>query len=364
MSRAIRGMLILAWAVLAAVVSGGCGGSTPIEPPPAAASPPSGSLVVLAAGIDYAAPIYQEAGAELGAQNLTLNYQIVPLPTGAPRLRRPGPPVLAAESSRPLGELPRLSDTSELYVPIAFGALAVLYNLPGVHSLRLTARALSDIYLGRVRNWDSKEIASTNHGVRLPSMPITVLHRDDPATATQLLTQYLATASRHWRRTIGSDLTVTWPTGAAESADATLRQTLAATPGAIGYTDQSTALQNRLPTVSLRNPAGHWIAPTLAATSAVGLVPHGSGSLSVGTINAPVPGAYPVAAEAFMLTARDPCDAGFSHPEASGVQRVLRYMLGPGQGVVRRFSFAPLPRSLRRSAQALVRRMSCGGQPI
>jgi hypothetical protein len=86
--------------------------------------------------------------------------------------------------------------------------------------------------------------------------------------------------------------------------------------------------------------------------------------LSLSTINARVPGAYPIVSEAYMATLNDLCNAGFSHPEASGVQKLLGYMLGEGQAVARELSYAPLPPSLRASALHLVSGMQCGADGV
>ena len=65
-----------------------------------------------------------------------------------------------------------------------------------------------------------------------------------------------------------------------------------------------------------------------------------------------------------MATLTDLCNAGFTHPEASGVQRLLGYMLGEGQAVARELSFAPLPPALRASARRLVSGMQCGNDGV
>jgi phosphate transport system substrate-binding protein len=143
-----------------------------------------------------------------------------------------------------------------------------------------------------------------------------------------------------------------------------MRQVISQTPGAIGYTDQATALQNHLRTAALRNPLGDFVAPSLRAVSTVGLQSPAGDDLSLSTVNARVHGAYPIAAEEYLLTFRDPCAAGLSHPEAAGDQRFLTYMLGPGQRVVRQLSFAPLPRSLRASARREVRALQCDGDTV
>jgi phosphate transport system substrate-binding protein len=338
-------------------------GSTPSHPPPAAASPTPGSVVLRAEGSDYAAPIYQEVSNLLDGRRLTLNYHLIGVASAVARLPKQTVAFVASDSSQPLGDLPHVKDTSELYVPVAFGAVVVIYDVPGLHvPLRLRGGVLADIFLGRVRSWNDPEIAASNPGVPLPSMPIMPVHRSDATTVTDIFTQYLAAISPRWRKNSGSGASVSWPTGVAESDDASMRQIVAQTPGAIGYTDQATALQNNLLTVRLRNPAGDYVAPTLPAATAAGRQLNGPGDLSLPTIDARVPGAYPIVDEAYVLTMRDPCYAGLSLSEALGVRRVLNYLLGAGQRVAARLSFAPLPAGLRARARAEVGALRCYGQ--
>jgi phosphate transport system substrate-binding protein len=134
--------------------------------------------------------------------------------------------------------------------------------------------------------------------------------------------------------------------------------------GAIGYTEQATAIQDRLQTASLRNRSGAYVAPTLRATTAVGDQPHAPGDLSFSTVDAPGAGAYPIASGIYMLTYRDPCEAGLVPREAQAAQQVLDFVLAGGQSLVRRLSFAPLPSGLRADARSAVRHLLCASQPI
>lgn len=364
MTDRLRALAAAAGLLAAGALAAGCG-SQPHRPPPATASPPPGSVVVQMDGADYGAPIYEEVGNQLQGSGVTLNYKLLAPGSEPARLGHGPVGLLAGSSSTELGNLPFVRDSAELYVPVGFGATAVTYNLRGLRApLRLTGRALADIYLGRVRTWNAHEIRAINPGVSLPHESITIVHRSDAATATDLFTRYLSENSARWKNGPGHGVSISWPTGTGEGDDATVRQTVAETPGAIGYTEQDSALQNRLPTVRLRNPAGRYVGPTLPAIAAAGTQSHSPGELSLTTIDSRAPAAYPASAELFMLAVHDGCDAGLSHPEAAGVQRVLEYVLGPGQRVVRQFSFAPLPRALREQARDEVRRMRCGGQEI
>ena len=139
-----------------------------------------------------------------------------------------------------------------------------------------------------------------------------------------------------------------------------MREVVSQTPGTIGYTDASTAVRNRLPAVHLRTSGGDYVAPSLRSLTAVGRQPLEPNDLSLPTISAPVPRAYPIASEQYLLTLRDLCTAGRSDAEQAAVKRLLLYLLGEGQSVARDLSLAPLPPHLRARARQAVRAMHCG----
>jgi phosphate transport system substrate-binding protein len=364
MARTARYARRAAGVVAAASLLVGCG-STPKQPPAAAGSPQPGSTVVHGLGGAEAAPLYQEIGNRLLGSGTTLNYQLVGGVRVTSVLRRSSVSFVAAQTLRPLGELPRMSDSAEILVPVAFGGVAVIYHLPGLAKpLRLRGGVIAGIFEERIKRWNDRRIRHDNPGMSLPATTITVVHRAEASSASELFTAYLAASSHRWQRQTGSGLNVSWPAGTAVPDDATMRQVIGSTPGAIGYTDQATALRNHLPSARLRTATGDYVGPSLRATSAVGdqaLVP---GDLSLPTIGVRIPGAYPITSEQYVLTLRDLCTAGRSQAEEEAVQHVLQYLLGPGQAVARQLLFAPLPSHLRRAARREVRTMHCGSGTV
>ena len=56
---------------------------------------------------------------------------------------------------------------------MVLGAVSVAYNVPGVQSgLKLDGPTVADIFLGKVTNWNAKEIGDLNPGVTLPNLPV------------------------------------------------------------------------------------------------------------------------------------------------------------------------------------------------
>jgi phosphate transport system substrate-binding protein len=124
--------------VLAAVVGlGACGSSSSSSSGSSSGSATSGSSgaggsgTINGSGSTLAAPIYQQWGQNLGSQGLTVNYNplgsgagIAALQSGTVDFAGSDPAMKPSEMQKAKGPV--------LQFPIAFGAITVAYNLPGV----------------------------------------------------------------------------------------------------------------------------------------------------------------------------------------------------------------------------------------
>src|SRR5712692_6542766 len=63
------------------------------------------------------------------------------------------------------------------HIPTVMGAVVIIYNVPGVTELRLTAETLSGIYWGKITKWNDAALKKDNPGAKLPDTAITVAHR-------------------------------------------------------------------------------------------------------------------------------------------------------------------------------------------
>ena len=74
-----------------------------------------------------------------------------------------------------------------LLLPMTAGNIVLAYNLPGAKSgLQLSRQALADIFLGKLKNWNDPAIANSNPGVKLPDLPINVIHRSEGSGTTDV----------------------------------------------------------------------------------------------------------------------------------------------------------------------------------
>jgi phosphate transport system substrate-binding protein len=317
------------------------------------------------AGSTLAAPIYMQWGSSLSSQGLTVNYQgtgsgagIAQLQAGTVDFAGSDPPMKPSEIAKAKGPVAQF--------PIAFGAITVAYNLSGVKTgLKLDGKTIADIFLGKVKTWSDPEIKALNPGLSLPSTSITIIHRSDSSGTTKGFTTFLSDYSPAWTKAAGKpDKIVNWPTGTGAKGNAGVAAAIKQTPGAVGYLDQTYALQGGFPYASVKNSAGTFVTPTLAATSAAAIGIKIPKALTISTINSPNPSAYPIVSQTFLIVYMDMCKAGVSQSVASGVKKFITYGLGPGQAVEKQLFYAPLPASILAKDQAQLGTLTCNGSPL
>jgi phosphate transport system substrate-binding protein len=202
-----------------------------------------------------------------------------------------------------------------LTIPIVGGALAIIYNLPGVtQQLKLNGTVLADIYLGTVTNWNASAIQTLNPGVTLPNETIYTVHRSDPAGTTYVLTNFLSEDSTTWASTVGQGISVAFPTAPKQIAlkgNSAVLSEVETTSYTIGYSDLTDVLDAKSPPgyAAVLNPTGSYVSPTIASTTAAInaklatiTLPDSSGSwYNVSLVNAPGATSYPLATFVFLF---------------------------------------------------------------
>src|SRR5436190_1714563 len=81
-------------------------------------------------------------------------------------------------------------DGKSMHVPTVLGAVVPTWNLAEGPSLKFTGGLIADIFLGKVKMWDDPAIKALNPDAKLPSTPITVIHRSDGSGTTYCFTDY------------------------------------------------------------------------------------------------------------------------------------------------------------------------------
>lgn len=327
-------------------------------------------VTITGAGSTFAAPLYGQLGSEYKAKSeTTINYQSVGSGAGVAQFIANTVNFGATDVALKDSEVAKAqANGTPLNLPVAFGAVTVSYNVPGVKSgLKLDGPTIANIYLGTITNWNDPAIAKLNPSVKLPDLQISPVYRSDGSGTTAQFTQFLSAVSPEWASQVGSDKTVKWPTGTGSKGNEGVAATTSQTKGAIGYVELAYALQNKFTTAAVKNKAGQYVTPSLQSTSKAGEnLPNLPNDLRFSAINSPSQGAYPIASATFIAVYKDTCQAKevTDAQQAQALKGWLNYLLGPGQEGMKKLQYAPLPGTLLNKTQAMVNGMTCDGKAI
>jgi len=256
-----------------------------------------------------------------------------------------------------------------LQFPVAFGAITVSYNLPGIKTgLKLTGPLVAEIFAGKITKWNDPAITSLNPGMKLPSTAITVVHRSDSSGTTAGFTTYLADVSPSWKSSIGAGKLVKWPGGTGGAGNSGVAAAVKQTPGAVGYVEQAYALVNNFTFAAIKNGSSY-VLPTLANTSAAAVGAKISPILGMVTVDSKGAGSYPISSQTFLDVYTDPCkNGGASAGTAKALKSYLAYAFGAGQKTLGSGSgqipYAPLPASLAAKDNTQLTKLACNGSPV
>jgi phosphate transport system substrate-binding protein len=340
LARRLVGRCVLALVLV--LLAGACGRG-PAEP--AARPAPAESRAELrGAGATFPEPIYAQWFSEFErAQGVAVDYQAVGSGSGVDRFL--AGKVDFAATDAPLTDAEVAAAVRRggpvLHVPTVLGAVAVIYNLPGVQqALKLDGKLLADLFQGRVKRWDAPEVARANPGVKLPALAVRPVHRSDSSGTTANFTQYLGQVSAGFKARVGSGKQVSWPGGLAGKGSDGVSALVQRTSGAVGYAELAHALRNQLTFAEVANPAGRFVAATIASTSAAAkdlrAVP---ADLRASLVGARDPTAYPIATWTFLVVHRRQVDAA----RGAALSRLLWFATHDAQAAATDLEYAPLP---------------------
>jgi phosphate transport system substrate-binding protein len=149
--------------------------------------------------------------------------------------------------------------------PTAIAGEDLVYNLPGIKpgEIVLSGPVVADIYMGKITKWNDPAIVKLNHGVKLPDMAITVVHRSDASGTTFTFANYLSKVSDEWKSKLGANTSIAWPTGIGGKGNEGVSAYVQKLQGAIGYVEYAYILENKLAYSRMINSAGKVVSPSL-----------------------------------------------------------------------------------------------------
>ncbi len=318
-----------------------------------AATPALAVSTLNGGGATFPFPIYSKWFAEYNKvkPDLEINYQSIGSGGGIQQITRRTVDFGASDAPMTNKQLFKI-DGKLLHIPTVLGAVVPVYNLQGIGTLNFTGEILADIFLAKILRWNDPKIQKENPGVKLPDMPIVVVHRSDGSGTTYCWADYLAKVSKEWEKKVGVAVALAWPIGLGARGNEGVSGLIMQTPNSIGYVELAYAKQNGIAYGSVKNSSGKVIQANVEsiAASADGVkIP---ADYRVSVTNSPNENAYPISTFTWLLIYEK--NAGGKGPV---IREFLKWMLEDGQKMAPELGFAPLPERVKKMVEDTIEKI-------
>ncbi|MDR0933113.1 MAG: phosphate ABC transporter substrate-binding protein PstS [Victivallales bacterium] len=301
------------------------------------------AMTLNGAGASCPAPVYQTwTYSYTQTGSVTVNYQSVGSGAGVNQLKEKT--VDFAGSDNPLTLEEQQKDGLEQF-PMLTGGVVLIVNIPGVKTgeMKLTRKALADIFLGKITRWNAPEIQSSNLDLQLPDLAITVVRRADSSGTSFIFTNYLSKISDEWKNTIGCGSSVKWPVGIGGQKNPGVCNNVSKISGAIGYTEYTYAVEAKLATVALENSAGKFVQPTIEsfAFSAANARWEKSPGFYMVLTDQPGENSWPITGVTYILIRKD-CDVAIR----AELIKYFSWCFSSGITAAKKLNYVPIPENV------------------
>ena len=326
----------------------------------AAAGARADTVLINGAGATFPAPIYSKWFSDYNKAHpeVQINYQSIGSGGGIKQITEHTVDFGASDAPMSDEELAKAPGLAHL--PTVMGAVVVIYNLPGITTLKLTPETLAGIFLGKIAKWNDAAIAKENAGVKLPDLAIAVAHRSDGSGTSYTFTDYLSSAVPAWKAGPGKGKSVSWPTGLGGKGNEGVTGLVKQNEGGIGYVELAYANQNKLPAAELKNASGNWVKPTLEAVSAAAAEAQMPDDFRVSIVNQPGKGAWPISTFTYLLVYKDATDT----VKGDALLKFVWWAEHDGQKAAPALDYAPLPKAVVAKVEATLKKMTVAGKAV
>ena len=232
--------------------------------------------------------------------------------------------------------------------PTAIAGEDIVYNLPGIKAgqLIVSGPLVADIFMGKITRWNDPAIQKLNPGLKLPDMPISVVHRSDGSGTTFTFANYLSKVSPTWKSQIGADTAIAWPVGLGGKGNEGVASYVQHIKGAIGYVEYAYILENHMQYARMINSAGKVVSPSLKGFQSAAANVDFTKAQDFYVILTDQPGAnsWPISGCTWQILRTD--------AQKSVNEQVTRFFLWGfehGQSMAESIAFGPLPPSTVRA---------------
>lgn len=324
----IRTAAAAALALVLALPTAGCGGD-------------EGTVTLQGSGASFPAPIYSRWFKEYNQKNpnTRINYQSVGSGAGVKAFMAEQTDFGASDAAMKDSEIAEVG-RGAILLPMTAGSVVLAFNVPGVSELKLSRKAYTGIFLGKITNWNDPEIAKSNPGVTFPDKSITIVRRSDGSGTTYVFTKHLAAISPEWKSGPGVGKSVNWlGNNVGGKKNDGVAALLKQTEGSIGYVEYGFAVSTNQPMASLENKDGKFVQPSPESASAA-LANVTLPANMIAWVSDPTGAdSYPIVTYTWIMVYGKYKDKA----KAEALKKVLTWCLEDGQKLAKELHYIPLP---------------------
>ena len=293
------------------------------------------------AGASFPAPVYRVWTYNYKqTAKVKVNYQSVGSGAGINQIK--SKTVDFGASDKPLKKA-ELDKFGLMQFPMLMGGVVVVANVPGLkdNELKLDGETLADIFLGKIKKWDDPGILKLNAGTKIPSLPITVVHRSDGSGTTWIFTNYLCKVSSNWDKQVGNGKAVKWPVGIGGQKNPGVGNNVKRISGSIGYIEYTYAVESQIPTIQLKNKAGKFVKPEMKSFQAAGANADWKDAPGYYMVLTDQPGAdsWPITGVTYILLYKKQADMA----KAKALLKYFDWCYKQGAAAASRMQYVPIP---------------------
>ena len=306
------------------------------------------------AGASFPAPLYMRWFKQYSGdhKNVEVDYQSVGSGSGVKSVIDHTVDFGASDAAMKPDEIARVQDGVQLF-PMTAGSIVIAYNLKGVN-LRLSRKAYSGIFLGKVKRWNDPEIVASNPGVNLPDLPINVVVRADSSGTTFVFSKHLSAISDEFDKSVGANTMPNWTVGTKSKGNEGVTAAIMTTPGSIGYIEYGYATSQKVPMATLENKSGKFVAPTTASAQAALASAELPDNLIAWASDPQSADAYPIVTYTWLICYKKYPDKR----KQQAIQDLVKYGLTDGQKDAESLGYVPLPASVVAKATAALQNIT------
>ncbi|HEV2990917.1 MAG TPA: phosphate ABC transporter substrate-binding protein PstS [Candidatus Angelobacter sp.] len=295
------------------------------------------------AGASFPAPLYLKwfKAYNSAHNNVQVDYQSVGSGSGVKSFVDKTVDFGASDAAMKPEDIARV-ETGVQLLPMTAGAIVLTCNLKDVSGLKLSRKAYSGIFLGKVTKWNDPLIAKANPGVTLPATPIHVVVRADSSGTTFVFSKHLSAINEEFAKSPGTNNMPDWPVGTRSKGNEGVTASVMTTPGSIGYVEYGYARGQSLAMAALENKSGEFVMPSTASGQAALASAQLPENMIVWASDPDAKDAYPIVTYTWLLLYKKYPDK----KKLAALQDLLNYGLTDGQKDSEALGYLPLPQSV------------------